>query len=273
MDQLINHHVHTTGSDGKLSPEETIKLAIEKKLTFICFTDHYPFPPNFKEWGRDFHSEEYYKEIKKTIEKYKDKIEISFGAEFNWVPDYVEWTKKEIKKREYDFILGSVHTIENNNKTINGSENTWKKLIEDYRGIKNLVKEFYYQTRLMADSELFDCVAHFDLIKIQNKNSKYFNENDDWYKKEVLKTLNRIKKTKIAIEINTSGERKSGEDHPSFWILQEMKKRNIPITIGSDSHSPEQIDYRLKEAIQSAKKAGYTSIVKFKNRKAISIPI
>ena len=35
-----------------------------------------------------------------------------------------------------------------------------------------------------------------------------------------------------------------------------MKKRNIPLTIGGDSHSPEQIDYRLKEAIEIAKKAG-----------------
>lgn len=78
MKQLINHHVHSTGSDGKLSPEEVIKFAISKKLNFICFTDHYPYPPDHLEWGKDFHSEKYYNQIKELIEKYKDKIEISF---------------------------------------------------------------------------------------------------------------------------------------------------------------------------------------------------
>ena len=61
---LINHHVHTTGSDGKLSPEETIKLAIDLGLKFICFTDHYINPPYISADTRDFHSEEYYKKGK-----------------------------------------------------------------------------------------------------------------------------------------------------------------------------------------------------------------
>ena len=68
------------------------------------------------------------------------------------------------------------------------------------------------------------------------------------------------------IEINTSGERKSGENHPSLWILKEACKLKIPITIGADSHYPEQIDYGIEKAIATAKKAGYTTILKFINR-------
>ena len=273
MKNLINHHVHTTGSDGKLSPEDTIKLAIEKKLSFICFTDHYPCPEGFDEWFLDFHSEEYYKKVLKLKEEFKDKIDISFGAEINWIMNYEEWIKTEIKKREYDYILGAVHHLGKYNLAINSSEEKWNRLIKEFGSVQELNKEYYYQIRLMVESGIFDCVAHFDLVKVWNKNSKYFSEDEEEYKKQVLEVLNKIKKSGICVEINTSGERKSGENHPSFWILEQANKMDIPITIGSDSHSPEQIDYGLEKAIELAKKAGYKSILKFKNRKAIEIRI
>lgn len=276
MNHLINHHVHSTGSDGKLSPEQTIKLAIKKNLNFMCFTDHYPYPADVDDWGKDFHSEEYYKQIQKLIKKYKDKIEISFGGEFDWIETHSEYTKKEINKRKYDFILCSIHKIKIKNKylTINNSEEIWNKILIEIKGVKNLIKEYYKQLRLAAKSRLFDCIAHFDLIKIYNENSKYFNENEKWYKEEVLKTLDSIKNNNLCIEINTSGiRRKCKEQYPSFWILKIANKMNIPITISSDSHYPEDIDKDLLHAINLAKKAGYSSIIKFKNRKPIKISI
>ena len=37
-----NHHVHTTGSDGKLKPEELIKLAIKRKFNVLGIADQFP---------------------------------------------------------------------------------------------------------------------------------------------------------------------------------------------------------------------------------------
>lgn len=266
--KLINHHVHTTGSDGKLSPEDTAKLAIEKGLSFICFTDHYPYPKGTDNWSKNFHSEEYYNQVQKTINRLEDKIEISFGAEIGWIPKNKDWIINEVKKRKYDYLLGAVHHLGNTTDySINASEKNWNETIEAYKGIEELVRKYYSQLRSMIESEIFDGVAHFDLVKIWNENSKYFSENEKWYKQEVIKTLEIIKKTGICIEINTSGVRKkSKEIHPSFWILLESKKRYIPITIGSDSHYPEEIDNGLEKAIELAKKAGYDYILKFKSR-------
>ena len=36
----IDLHVHSTASDGKLSPREVIDLAIERKIPVIALTDH-----------------------------------------------------------------------------------------------------------------------------------------------------------------------------------------------------------------------------------------
>ena len=37
---FIDLHVHSNASDGTLSPEETVALAKEKKLSAIALTDH-----------------------------------------------------------------------------------------------------------------------------------------------------------------------------------------------------------------------------------------
>jgi histidinol-phosphatase (PHP family) len=271
---LINHHVHTTGSDGELSPRETAELAIKKGLSFICFTDHYSCPEGFDKFFYGFHSEEYYREALRVKEEYKGKLEISFGAEFNWVPEHMEWLK-----REYDYTLGSIHHVPTNlpkpgNGLINESEKVWMKLLEEHGGVKNLVREYYHQAALASQSNLFDCIAHFDLVKIWNANYPYFSERDEWYRKKVSEALDQINYTGTCIEINTSAKRKGAEEfHPSFWILEEMCKREIPITISSDSHYESHIDYGLEDAIEIARKAGYTSILKFKERRGTEVKI
>lgn len=298
--QLGNFHVHSTGSDGKLSPEETAKLAISKGLNFICFTDHYPYPPGFddfrnnlkrffprtspqelkeiKDRWRGFCSDEYFKDLEQLKQEFKNKIEVYTGAEFNWIQGYKDWLKKETQKRNYDFALISVHKVlvNENYYPLNWSEDIFNKALKQAGNIKNLIKEYYNQVRKAAQSKIFDCIAHLDLIKCWNKDSKYFSEDSDWYRQEVLKTLDEISKAGIAIEINTSGwtEHNNNENpFPSPWIIAEARKRNILITIGADSHKPEQLDYKLKEAIELAKESGYNHIVKYKNRKPIKIPI
>jgi predicted metal-dependent phosphoesterase TrpH len=36
----IDLHIHSTASDGKLTPAEIVRQALERGLTFIALTDH-----------------------------------------------------------------------------------------------------------------------------------------------------------------------------------------------------------------------------------------
>jgi histidinol-phosphatase (PHP family) len=275
--EKINTHIHSTGSDGKLTPKEIIDLAIEKKFDFICFTDHFKRRKIFNEWSKKFFSNEYIDEINRLTEYYKDRIEIGFGAEIDWINDDKTWIKEEILKNDFDYIIGSVHILRTPKGTefgINFDETLFLQSINEFNGIKNLVTEYYKQIRLLSKSKLFDSVGHFDVIKYFNNDSKYFDEQEKWYQEEVLKTLKDIKKNNLIIEINTSGcNYQCKESFPSFWIIKKAKKLGIPLTIGTDAHSLHQLDFKLSEAIDLAKKAGYKEIVKFKKRKMIKIPI
>jgi len=273
----INFHIHTSlGSDGKLTPEQIIKASIKAGIKHICFTDHYKRRGNLSLWSKGFFSPKYVKEIKNLQKKYKDKIDISFGIEVCWYKEYEKWIKKELSKYKFDLILGSVHHLKSKKSGgyfgVNFDEKNFEKQLKEFKGSKNLVKEYFRQLNLMINSGLFDCVAHLDVVKTFNKNSKYFSQNSIWYKKQVLDVLDLIKKKKMCIEINTSGwTYKCNEQFPSLWILKQARKRNIPLTIGTDCHFLRQIDYGIDRAYKLAKKAGYKNIVRFKKRKTINI--
>jgi histidinol-phosphatase (PHP family) len=116
----------------------------------------------------------------------------------------------------------------------------------------------------MAQSNLFDIVGHLDLIKV----FKFMPKKDIV---EIAKeALVAIKKADMTLEINMAGYRKPiKEAYPSKELLQEAFKLDIPITFGSDAHSPEQVGLFSDEIVSLAKEIGYKKCVVYKDREKI----
>lgn len=274
----INFHIHSTCSDGKLTPEQVIQEAIDAGISFICFTDHYPCPDNLDPYGKDYYNDEHFKKLLFLKNKYNKKINISIGVEFDWVEGYNTWYSQKIKDRKYDFIIGSVHALFDRHKKPSGfwdDEKEVNKFLQTIGGSIAYVKEYFRQLRLMIKSNIFDCVGHLDIIKLNNSKGQLFSENDSWYIEEINETLDLLKNSKMCLEINTRGILKQGEgkQYPSLWILKEAKKRNISITIGTDFHNTGENNPFLEKAYALAKIAGYNEIVRFKKRKRIRMKI
>jgi histidinol-phosphatase (PHP family) len=272
-------HLHTKESDGAYSVAEVIEFALARKLSYICFTDHYPLPPELEQNAPQGFSDAYVKEIEEAKQKFTGTIDICLGAEFDWLEDYAGWTKQEIAKRNYDYVLGSVHllnTFDRDRKygILDLNEEGFYDLIKIRGSAQNVVAEYYRQLRLMIESKMFDGVGHFDLIKIYNKSDSLFSEHSDWYKDDVIKTLDVLAESKMCMEINTNGwYKKCSVQYPSVWILKEAKKRNITITLSSDGHRGDSIGRDLLKAAELAQSAGYESIVRFKQRKMLAVAL
>ncbi len=241
--------MHTTISDGKLTPEELIKLAIEKKFDTICLTDHYHFPPGFRDWGNNFYLDKDYDKLFDLKNKYKNKIKILVGVEFDWLKDYKEWITKAAKKK-FDYKIISLHFIKAGKEyfPIDYSDKTFQEILEIVGSIEKLVRTYYSELRDAIETGLYDTVGHMDLIKIWNENHKYFTEKEAWYNEEVNKTLKLISKKNMNIDLNSAGFRKPcKEQYPSDWIIKEALKLKIPLIVGTDVHNAEELEAGLKE--------------------------
>lgn len=89
------------------------------------------------------------------------------------------------------------------------------------------------------------------------------------YAEPVLKA---IKEAGICVEINTSGLYKPvAEMYPSEEILRRCYDYGIPITFGSDAHTPKEVGRDISLARQAAKRVGYRQLATFSKRTRITV--
>ncbi len=257
---MIDLHNHTPlCNHASGSPEKFIQKAIEKGIKIYGFADHAPMEFDY-EYRMGFEDmDKYEKEIKTLKEKFKDKIEILLGYEV----DYTPVVDKRVLERNVDYLIGSVHFLDNW-----GFDNP--EFIKEWnrRHVDDVYKEYFSKIEEMANSNLFNIVGHIDLVKV-------FGHKPKTDIKDLAKNaVKAIKKANMAVEINTSGLRKPVKEHyPSDELLEMILNEGIDITFSSDAHSPEQVGYKLNETINKLKDMGLNEAVYFKNKEKFKVKL
>ena len=162
----------------------------------------------------------------------------------------------DILNAKVDYLIGSVHFLDGW-----GFDNP--EFIGEYknRDIDKIWQDYFDTIESMANSNLFDVVGHFDLIKVFK-----FLPNSD-IKKMAYNALKAIKNSNMVVEVNAAGLRKPiKETYPSKDILELVYEMNIPITLSSDAHSVEQIGFEYDNVVNLVKSIGFDKIAIFENR-------
>ena len=128
--------------------------------------------------------------------------------------------------------------------------------------IRSVIARYFELTREMIATACPTIVGHLDKIKIQNIGEKFFKESDAWYQKEVIRTLDLIRDAGAIVEVNTRGlyQKKSLTPYPSPWVLDLLLQYNIPVTLSSDAHHPDDLVNCFSEAASLLKKRGFKQL-------------
>lgn len=265
----VDYHVHSGISpDAKGVPmEEMCKSAIRKGLKQIVFTDHFEYyTSDYK--GYPFNEEyimAYFDQIDDCRKKFGSRITILSGMEFGQIHLQPAAMKKYSLQFPFDYIIGSLHKIDNIDLMYQDYLNS------DLNEITNNYLDNLYQMVCVGE---YDCVGHIDLIKryAAKQGIKIRLENHADQLDRILKKIIELGK---GIEINTSGLRQEvNEALPSFKILKRYRELGgTIITIGSDAHKPEDIGANFAQAWATALNAGFRSISEFKEHKVAFLKI
>ena len=136
------------------------------------------------------------------------------------------------------------------------------------------VRRFFEQSNEMIENEPFDIIAHFDKIKMHNRD-RYFHEDEPWYRKLALETLDLIREKGLVMEINTRGiyKKRYNGFYPSPWLMEEACKMGVPAIISADAHHFSEISLEFAAAEEALKKAGYRSVVNFKDGRWVEVAL
>lgn len=225
---MFDTHVHTTFStDCQMNIERAIERA--KALnTGIVITDHMDL--NYPDKGKfRFDIDEYFNQYS----KYRND-QVLLGLEMGMATDYIEENKEIEKKYDFDYIIGSVHMVDDVDvyQEIFYKEKSKRQAYEQYfRSILDCVKSYHF----------VDSIGHIDYIARYAK----FSDTEIYYKEfsdsidEILKEI--INKGK-AIELNTRriGNKTSAQELMNIYKRYAELGGKI-ITIGSDAHNVESI--------------------------------
>ncbi len=261
-----NYHTHTSFCDGKGSPEEIAEAATAKGFDILGFSSHsmYPFAGAWHIPTKDFNV--YAEAVNSAKEKFSGKLKILLGFEADYIPLVTKPDFDRYKKLDPDFLIGSVHYVfsEKGRLCVDYSASLLKEKIDTlYNGnSKKVVCEYFSLEREMLSKSNFSIIGHADLVRKNNNALKMFNEKDSWYRKEIKSTADAIKKSGVIAEVNTGAIARGYMDgvYPSDEFLALLNERNVPVTLSSDSHSKENLDFAFDKAIQAVQKAGYREL-------------
>lgn len=191
--------------------------------------------------------------------------ELSIGVEADYFRGGQEKLKALLKPYQLDYVIGSVHFHEGW-----GFDNPNTQSQFEAYDLSSLYKQ-HFQTVIEAiHSGLFQFIAHLDNIKVFGHRPP----EDELlvHYKEVAAALAIAD---VATEINTGLAYRfpAKEICPSASFLTILKDYEVPITLSSDAHFPDELGTMLDDAIQLAKEIGYEEIVYFKNKQRFVIPL
>ena len=164
-----NYHTHTTFCDGKHTPEENVRAAIQKGFAHLGFSSHSLYP--FSTEGNlevSAHAT-YAAEIRRLQKAYADKIAIHLGFEADYIPGFCAPRFENYAAFAPDFLIGSVHFVYDG-KTLYAVDNTPQILVDAVRTVyngdaKKAVCAYFAAEREMLRHGDFTIVGHADLIR------------------------------------------------------------------------------------------------------------
>ncbi len=256
MKYLQNLHTHSTFCDGKHTPEEMVRFAIDKGFSSLGFSSH------SASWRPDRNLAEwlpknvcYREEVNRLREAYRDNIEIYLGLEVEAGVDF--------DLSEYDYLIGAVHLLRAGDGyfEVDSSLERTKWGIERYFGGSGIdyAVSYYRQLAEMPSFGNFDIVAHFDLITKFSEREVLFDESDPRYMRAALDAMDALEGKIPFFEVNTGAISRAyrSSPYPSIALLREFLRRDFGVVVTTDCHNGEYLDCHYRESLELLRAVGF----------------
>ncbi|MDP2654591.1 MAG: histidinol-phosphatase HisJ [Candidatus Omnitrophota bacterium] len=260
MRLLADYHMHTPlCGHASGEPAEYAAHAVRIGLQEIGFSDHSPLltnPDPSITMSRE-QLPEYHAMIEDVQAKFKGRLTVKIALEADYLPGYEKQTRDILDSYPYDYAIGSVHFIKEWCFDNPADIQSWSG-----KDVDKVYRTYYDLLRKSAQSGMFDIMGHVDLVK------KFGHRPVEDMAEEIRKTAKVFKESGVAVEINTAGLRKPVKEmYPALNALTIYRQAGVPLTFGSDAHSPKDVGADFGKAVELALAAGYKEYLLFKKRK------
>ena len=239
---MFDFHMHSHVSfDGRDTARNMAETAVKYGLTEICFTDHMDYDPLDPAHELTFDLVAYNREYGELD---IPGLTIRRGFEFGMLPNNMEQFVKDESRRNWDFVIGSVHFVD-------GLDVYFPQYWDLKTPYQAILRSFEETLTCVQNHDSFDVLGHLTYLGKCRANPekkpilyKDYREVTD----EIFKVL--IEKGK-GIECNTSGLDSCGALLPDADYLRRFRELGGEIvTVGSDAHHSNRVGQYCREAAE-----------------------
>lgn len=251
---MVDGHIHIERGPYTIEwIQQFVDYAQEREITELHFLEHthrfHEFAP-FYNGMTEFNSYQwkwYFEKERRSIAKYLELIALCrskkfpvilhFGLEACYDPDFEESYSALRNYDMLDFVVGAVHWVD-------GFAFDHKKIFWEGKDVNKLYRRYYDVSIQLAQSGLFDGLAHPDGLKCFGHIPTI--DLDTQYRSlaVALRSNSMYAENNVGINLNYGYTREIGLNSALLAILQEYE---VPILSASDAHSPQDIGSFLKD--------------------------
>jgi len=266
---VIDMHIHTWRCRHAVGTvDEYVRAAAARGITAMAFTEHLPLERALSERvpgaaGYAMPPEElpeYFAEVRSALGTGEQLgVEVLLGIEVDLdglsMPGACE-TVSRLATEELDVVLGSVHFIDDwafDDPSCTERYGEWH--------VEDLWDRYFADVMAVAATGVVDVIAHADLVK------KFTQAPARRARHLYRQAASAFAEAGVVVEINSAGLRRPcAEVYPSPGFLKELYGASVPVTLGSDAHTPTEVGMGLDVAVAAAREAGYRSVSIFRQR-------
>ena len=203
-------------------------------------------------------------------EKFAGRIQVRCGVELEWLGTGLgmQWNRAKLfQAHGVDFVISSIHFAPNGIPYDGSAEDT-RRLIEERGGVEPFWAAYFDELIEMVDAswQMISVVGHLDLPKLFAPLPACLADLDaagSETARRLFTLLEMIAERNLALDVNLSGIRKGVGIYPHPEILRRARALGIPVAIGGDTHSPDDLGRDYAAGLEAVRKAGYRYYVSF----------
>jgi histidinol-phosphatase (PHP family) len=237
---MYDYHTHSCYSDGEFF-FLMLPAAVEAGLEGIGFADHAMISDReFVHQERDrkgFLLAETYEHRRNAIESLRDEydIEIYDAVEVDYDPRDEGAIRGFLDEAAFDYAVGSVHYVNDQHVKHPTAFDDWSR---DQR--EAFVADYFEQVESLVESELFDILAHLDLIE---RNEVFAGLPTEEQYRSLAATLESNATIPEVNGLSMHGERNGVTSDGGLRHIAD--EYDFEFTVGSDAHGPNDIQKGL----------------------------
>jgi histidinol-phosphatase (PHP family) len=210
-------------------------------------------------------------EVDMSLDRYVDAIlaakqrglPVKLGLEVDYEPGTVARVTDFIAPYPWDYLIASVHWIGAFWFLRPSGPAEFER-----RGVRRAFEEYFELATAMAESGMADSLGHVDVIKvagmIPDGSLNYLWEP----------TVEATARSGMAVEISSQGLLRAVQEiYPAPEFLRLFNQAGVPITLGSDAHTPDESAFGYSDIVAEARRAGYSDYLRFDQRRRILTPL